>query len=106
MGAERESPNAETQSGVVTQDYGDEWLSKCMFHYRWADAKKASGYMPYGQMIQMTREQGDQFEKMIAERQISRIGVVGSNAVPMPAALLLREWWRRRESNPRPHGVR
>ena len=32
-----------------------------MFHYRWAyapDTKKASAYLPYGQMIQMTREQG------------------------------------------------
>ncbi len=72
---------------LFLEDYGDEWLSKCMFHYRWAnaaDTKKASAYMPYGQMIQMSREQGDQFEKMIAERQISRIGVVGSNDITAP----------------------
>ena len=79
----------------LIEDYGDEWLSKCMFHYRWAyapDTKKASAYMPYGQMMQMTREQGDQFEKMIAQRQISRIGVVGSNEVTAP---IIEASWRR-----------
>jgi glutathione S-transferase len=72
---------------ALIEDYGDEWLSKCMFHYRWAfapDTKKASAYMPYGQMITMPPDTGRQFEKMIAERQISRIGVVGSNATTAP----------------------
>ena len=72
---------------ALIEDYGDEWLSKCMFHYRWAfspDTKKASSYMPYGQMITMPPSSGQQFEKMIAERQISRIGVVGSNATTAP----------------------
>jgi glutathione S-transferase len=72
---------------ALIEDYGDEWLSKCMFHYRWAfapDTKKASSYMPYGQMITMAPSSGEQFEKMIAERQISRIGVVGSNATTAP----------------------
>lgn len=80
---------------ALIEDYGDEWLSKCMFHYRWsypADTKKASAYMPYGQMIQMTRQQGDQAEKAIAERQISRIGVVGSNEVTAP---VIEASWRR-----------
>ncbi len=80
---------------MLLEDYGDEWLSKCMFHYRWSyapDAKKASAYMPYGQMMQMTREQGDHFEKAIAERQISRIGVVGSNEVTAP---IIEASWRR-----------
>lgn len=79
----------------LLEDYGDEWLSKCMFHYRWAfapDTKKASAYMPYGQMMQMTPEQGAQLEKMIAERQISRIGVVGSNATTGP---IIEASWRR-----------
>jgi glutathione S-transferase len=80
---------------MLLEDYGDEWLSKCMFHYRWSyapDTKKASAYMPYGQAMQMTREQGDRFEKAIAERQISRIGVVGSNAVTAP---IIEASWRR-----------
>lgn len=72
---------------ALIEDYGDEWLSKCMFHYRWAfapDTKKASAYMPYGQMISMPPSSGEQFETMIAERQISRIGVVGSNTTTAP----------------------
>ncbi len=79
----------------LIEDYGDEWLSKCMFHYRWAyvpDTKKASAYMPYGRMMQMTKEQGDQAEQMIAERQISRIGVVGSNEITAP---IIEASWRR-----------
>lgn len=80
---------------ALIEDYGDEWLSKCMFHYRWAyapDTKKASAYMPYGQMMQMTPEEGEQFEAMIAQRQISRIGVVGSNDVTAP---VIEASWRR-----------
>lgn len=79
----------------LIEDYADEWLSKCMFHYRWSngpDTKKASAYMPYGQMMQMTPEQGAGFEKAIAERQISRIGVVGSNEVTAPT---IEASWRR-----------
>ncbi|MGB0922117.1 MAG: glutathione S-transferase family protein [Alphaproteobacteria bacterium] len=79
----------------LLEDYGDEWLSKCMFHYRWAyapDTKKASAYMPYGRLMQMTPQQGAQAEKMIAERQISRIGVVGSNEITGP---IIEASWRR-----------
>ncbi len=80
---------------ALIEDYGDEWLSKCMFHYRWAyppDTEKASAYLPYGQWIQMTRPQGEQARKAIAERQISRIGVVGSNEVTAP---VIEASWRR-----------
>lgn len=80
---------------LLLEDYGDEWLSKCMFHYRWAyapDTHKASAYMPYGQQMQMTPEQGAQLERMVAERQISRIGVVGSNEVTGP---IIEASWRR-----------
>jgi len=80
---------------LLVEDYGDEWLSKCMFHYRWAyapDTKKASSYLPYGRNIQMTREQGEQAERMFAERQISRIGVVGSNETTAP---IIEASWRR-----------
>jgi len=80
---------------ALIEDYADEWLSKCMFHFRWAfapDTRKASAYMPYGQMISMPPSTGRQFEKMIAERQISRIGVVGSNATT--AAVIEASWSR------------
>ncbi len=80
---------------LLLEDYGDEWLSKCMFHYRWAnasDTKKASSYLPYGRNVQMTREQGEEAERLFAERQISRIGVVGSNEITAP---IIEASWRR-----------
>ncbi len=80
---------------LLIEDYGDEWLSKCMFHYRWAnaaDTKKASAYMPYGRAMQMSPEEGAQAEDFIASRQISRIGVVGSNPVTAP---VIEASWRR-----------
>ena len=80
---------------LLFEDYGDEWLSKCMFHYRWAnaaDTKKASSYIPYGVNIQLSPEEGQQFEEMFAQRQISRIGVVGSNATTAP---IIEASWRR-----------
>ncbi len=80
---------------ALIEDYGDEWLSKCMFHYRWAfapDTKKASAYMPYCQGMTMSPDAGQQFEKMVAERQISRIGVVGSNATTAP---VIESSWKR-----------
>lgn len=80
---------------LLLEDYGDEWLSKCMFHYRWsqaADTKKASAYLPYARAMQMTREEGEAAERAFASRQISRIGVVGSNPVTAP---IIEGSWRR-----------
>jgi glutathione S-transferase len=80
---------------LLFEDYGDEWLSKCMFHYRWAhatDTRKASSYIPYGMNLQLSREEAQRWEKMFAERQISRIGVVGSNATTGP---IIESSWRR-----------
>ena len=80
---------------LLLEDYGDEWLSKCMFHYRWsyaADTKKASAYVPYARAMQLTREAGEAAERAFASRQISRIGVVGSNPVTAP---IIEGSWRR-----------
>jgi glutathione S-transferase len=80
---------------TLIEDYGDEWLSKCMFHYRWyyaADTKKASAYMPFSHHMQLSTEEGAQFEAMVAKRQISRIGVVGSNDVTAP---IIEASWHR-----------
>jgi glutathione S-transferase len=72
---------------ALIEDYGDEWLSKCMFHYRWAyapDTDKASAYMPFAQQMTLPTATAAQLKKRVAERQISRIGVVGSNATTAP----------------------
>ena len=66
-----------------------------MFHYRRAHAaetKKASEDMPFAQQMTMSTAQARPFQKRIAERQISRIGVVGSN--PTTAPVIEASWSR------------
>lgn len=71
----------------LIEDYADEWLTKCMFHYRWyhaADVEKAGHVLPHWSRIDCTDEQIAPVQKMISERQVSRLGVVGSNDVTAP----------------------
>lgn len=80
---------------LLLEDYGDEWLSKCMFHYRWTnapDTKRAGAYLPYAQMMQMTPEMGAQAAASFTERQISRMGFAGANAITAP---VIEASWRR-----------
>ncbi|MDP6471551.1 MAG: glutathione S-transferase N-terminal domain-containing protein [Pseudomonadales bacterium] len=71
----------------LIEDYADEWLTKSMFHYRWyydADIKKAAGILPLWRGLQMDDEQYQKVSAFIADRQISRLYVVGSNDVTAP----------------------
>ncbi len=71
----------------LIEDYGDEWLTRAMFHYRWyhePDIKKASKILPRWQALQADDESLEKMEKYIAERQISRLYVVGSNDLTAP----------------------
>jgi len=71
----------------LIEDYADEWLTKCMFHYRWyheADATKARRVLPHWGMQDVSDEQIAPIQKMIGERQIERLRVVGSNEVTAP----------------------
>ena len=66
----------------LLEDYADEWLTKCMFHYRWyheADATKARHVLPHWAMTDFSNEEMAPIQKMIGDRQIDRLGVVGSN---------------------------
>ena len=68
----------------LIEDYADEWLTKCMFHYRWyheADATKARRVLPHWAITAVTDEKIAPIQKMIGDRQINRLGVVGSNDV-------------------------
>ena len=68
----------------LVEDYADEWLTKPMFHYRWyydADIKKAGSILPLWHGLQMDTEQHQKFSSSVADRQISRLYVVGSNDV-------------------------
>jgi glutathione S-transferase len=72
---------------LLLEDYADEWLTKAMFHYRWAyaaDIEKAAAILPRWSRIDAPEEHVAAFSKMIAERQIARLWVVGSNATTGP----------------------
>jgi glutathione S-transferase len=79
----------------LLEDYADEWLTKCMFHYRWyheADATKARRVLPHWAMVNVTDERIAPIQKAIGERQIGRLGVVGSNDI---TADVIEESYRR-----------
>ncbi len=71
----------------LIEDYADEWLTKAMFHYRWyyeADIEMAAAILPRWRGIQKTEAQLQKMSDYIAERQISRLYVVGSNDITAP----------------------
>ncbi|MEM6661528.1 MAG: glutathione S-transferase family protein [Pseudomonadota bacterium] len=79
----------------VLEDYGDEWLTKAMFHYRWvreADIDRGGTIIP----MWMNLTQPDQVlaaaGRSFAERQIGRLGYVGSNEITGP---VIEESYRR-----------
>lgn len=66
----------------LVEDYGDEWLTKAMFHYRWyyeADIDMAGSVLPHYDDVTQDDETIAQLKKIFSERQISRLYVVGSN---------------------------
>ncbi|MEO0367147.1 MAG: glutathione S-transferase C-terminal domain-containing protein [Pseudomonadota bacterium] len=71
----------------LIEDYADEWLTRCMFHYRWSyaeDIDKAGTILPFLQDTMLPASQAESLKEMFAERQISRLYVVGSNADTLP----------------------
>ena len=72
---------------LLLEDFGDEWLTKPMFHYRWAypaDVEKATSILPLWARVNVPDAAIAPFRKAIAERQISRLYVVGSNETTAP----------------------
>ena len=81
-----EDPALRFLDGLV-EDFADEWLTKAMFHYRWAyeaDIKNAARMLTYWADPSMPSAQARQWGEAFAQRQISRLYVVGSNAVTGP----------------------
>jgi glutathione S-transferase len=80
---------------ALLEDYGDEWLTKAMFHYRWAypaDVAKAAAVLPLWRAIDAPDAELAQASKMISERQVGRLYVVGSNETTAP---VIEESYRR-----------
>ena len=66
----------------ILEDYGDEWLTKAMFHYRWhfaEDIAQASAILPAWTRGRMPDAALKAAGTTIAERQIPRLRYVGSN---------------------------
>nr|MDA7554496.1 glutathione S-transferase N-terminal domain-containing protein [Gammaproteobacteria bacterium] len=67
----------------LLEDFGDEWVTKYMFHYRWyfeEDADIAGTILPLVDLaINTPNELHSQYKELIAKRQIDRLWVVGSN---------------------------
>lgn len=79
----------------LLEDFADEWLTKAMFHYRWAykaDIEKAAAVLPLWQRVDVPQETVESISKMIAERQVGRLYVVGSNETTGP---VIEESYRR-----------
>ncbi|MFT7220650.1 MAG: glutathione S-transferase [Candidatus Azotimanducaceae bacterium] len=71
----------------LLEDYGDEWLTKAMFHYRWyfdADAEMAGSVLPHYNNVSQPDELMSKMKKIFSDRQISRLYVVGSNDTTAP----------------------
>ncbi len=71
----------------ILEDYGDEWLTKAMFHYRWhyeADIDQAGSVLPRWRGITASESDIAAAKKFFSERQISRLYVVGSNDTTAP----------------------
>lgn len=72
---------------ALLEDYADEWLTKPMFHYRWAfeaDVAQASRIVPLPLNIQINDAELQWMSNAFGGRQVSRLGVVGSNAQTAP----------------------
>ncbi len=68
----------------ILEDYGDEWLTKAMFHYRWSyqpDIEKAAQMLPRWNNITASEAKIAEKGQRIQDLQISRLRYVGSNSV-------------------------
>ena len=66
----------------LLEDYGDEWITKYMFHYRWhhePDIKNAANLLPVYSNMRMSDKEIKEAGKFFSKIQIERLWVVGSS---------------------------
>ena len=73
---------------LLLEDFADEFLTKCMYHYRWVHdplyAGKAIAMQQQG-LLSASDEGVTKFGANVQKRQVGRLGIVGSNPVTGPA---------------------
>ena len=80
---------------MLIEDFGDEWVTKMMYHYRWAyepDIDKAGKLLPLGSNLQLDSDQAQRGYDFITQRQIGRRALVGSTEWNTP---LIEDSYRR-----------
>ncbi len=71
----------------ILEDYCDEWLTRCMFHFRWAheaDIDKSGSVLPFLSHVTLPSQQAATLKAIFSERQTGRLHVVGSNETTKP----------------------
>ncbi len=71
----------------LIEDFGDEWMTKMMYHYRWhypEAVDKAGRLLPLDHNLQMSDEVWRGGVKYITDRQVSRMALVGSTPENTP----------------------
>jgi glutathione S-transferase len=72
---------------ALIEDYGDEWLTKAMFHYRWAfpeAVQKAGRVLALDHHLHLSEKDLEELSKAFTRRQVGRLEVVGSNPTTAP----------------------
>lgn len=72
---------------ALLEDFGDEWLTKAMYHYRWAyddDIDKAGHLLPASRTLNLDSDSAQQMYDFITQRQIGRRALVGSTDLNAP----------------------
>ena len=66
----------------VLEDFADEWVSKAMYHYRWAnpeDTEKSGRLLPLDSWLQLPDDKAAAAHDFFIDRQVSRRGLIGSS---------------------------
>jgi glutathione S-transferase len=72
---------------ALLEDWGDEWLTKQMFHYRWSfddGVRKAGRVLPFQHLLQLEGKDYEEISQGVSRRQVGRLEVVGCNPTTAP----------------------
>lgn len=72
---------------LLVEDYGDEWLTKAMYHYRWYPTEsidRARVLLPTWPLLHESDEKLDRVGTFFVDRQVGRRALVGSTETNAP----------------------